>query len=278
LKITAFAWVILLLCVYLSQNWIVFAGFGLVVAGFVYVNLPVILYHQLIEAHTWAENKKVRFWANATKLFNLVSFFKIPPIEIDFRLSCAEAREGNLPNALLRMNKYRGDEKVSKRIFGVYYTSIYWHAKEFDKVLEEREKSLREGNSYPEEMLDYAMCLTRRHKRTREAREVLEKVFDKEMNYLALMIIPYCQGVIEVEEGNFSQAEFYLQQAANEVEPFRKNSHLVGLISEIKAFLSITLASRGEKDEALKLFHQARPYLFAHQETELLRRCEEAVK
>jgi hypothetical protein len=54
--------------------------------------------------------------------------------------------------------------------------------------------------------------------------------------------------------------------------PF-KNAALVGPMSELNAFLSIVLRTKGETDEADRLFSEAKPFLVAHCETELLARC-----
>lgn len=277
LKVTFFIWIILLYRVYTDHNLNSFLWLGGAVSVILYFSLPTIIFNRLHEAHCWAENGKVRFWANAAKYFNVVAFVKIPVSRIDYYFACADAREGNLNAALAKIAKYETDAKVSKRIFYSYLNGVYASAKNFDKILQIQEKSLREGNVFTEEMLDYATVLTRRHRKTTQAREVLERVLDTELTAMARLFVPFCQGIIEVEDGNFLQAEFYLEQARKQIEPFRKNSYLVGLRSEVKAFLAITLGMRGEKEEAAKLFQEAKPYLQANKETELLRRCEEAV-
>lgn len=264
-------------CIFTSPGLITFIWLGGITLAILYLSFPVIMFDKLYAAHSWGKNSKVRFWANTAKFFNNITINKIPSCELDVFLSCADAREGNIDIAVMRMMKYQNDPKVSKRIFNNCLVRIYGSAKDFDKVLGIRENSLREGNIYTEELLDYALCLARRHKQTIPARETLQKVFDQELTLLANLFIPYCQGVIEVEDGNFPQAEFYLQQASNKIAPFEKNSHLVGLRSEIKAFLAITLGRLGEKDKAVQLLKEARPYLAAHSEQELLLECENSI-
>lgn len=277
LKFTWFWWAVILYLLYVNQDlrtvlW--FAGSVLVIG---YLALPSVIFNRLHEAHCWDRNKLVRFWARVAKLYNPVSFLKIPELEIDIHLACADAREGNAENGLRRIAKYRTDPKVSERLYRLGVIRIYGNARDFDKVLQLLESSLNGGNVFTEELLDYAVCLARRHKQTSRARGVLERVFETELTALANLFVGYCQGVIEVEDGNFSQAEFYLKQVSKQLEPFRQNTFMVGLKSEVKAFLAVALAGSGEKDEAQKLFAEAKPYLIAIRENELLRRGEEAV-
>lgn len=242
-----------------------------------YLSVPRIIINYLHQAHCWDKNKQVRFWSYLGKIFNPISYVKIPDFEIDGYISCVDAREGKIEAALERLMKYQNDPKISKRMFDLKLVRIYGNARDFDKVRSLFENFLTEGNIYTEELVDYAICLARRHKQTSQAREALERVFECEFTVLGNLFIPYCQGIIEVEDGNFSQAEFYLKRASKELEPFKKNTYLVGLKYEVKAFLAMALGKCGEKVEAERLFREAKPYLVAVKENELIRRCEEAL-
>ncbi|MBS1795168.1 MAG: hypothetical protein JSS81_15020 [Acidobacteria bacterium] len=276
-KATWFVWALLFYFVYAGRDaaslWLL-GGWTLLTAYFM---LPGRIFHFLHSAHQWNRNGAVRFWARVAKAFNYISFVKIPALEIDLNLACADAREGDLAGALRRIAHYEHDPRVAPRLYKLGLVRIYNNARRFDEVARLYERAFDEGSDYTEERLDYALCLARRHRRPHRAKAALEKVFDKPLTALAAPFVPFCQGVIEVEDGNYSQAEFYLKQASKELEPYRRNSHLVGLRSEVQAFLALTLGRRGEKDEAARLFAEARPYLAAIDETELIRRCEEAI-
>lgn len=277
LKVTWVFWALIIGAFLFVQNTTTFLLLTASVVLTVYISLPVIIFNRLFEAHGWDRNRQVRLLANIAKWFNYISYGKIPLSEIDTYLSCADAREGKIDQALRRMTKYQNDSKVSKRLYNSSLIRIYGNARDFDKVLELLEDSLNEGNNYNEKLLDYAICLARRYKQTTRARSVLERLFEAELSAMGNLFIPYCQGVIEVEDGNYSQAEFYLRQASKQLEPFRKNTYLIGLKSEVKAFLAMTLGRQGEKDEAERLLEEAKPYLAAVNERELLQRCEDAV-
>jgi hypothetical protein len=277
LKATAIFWIPMLMWAIYSQKSLPI--FALTIFGgiLLYCIMPALIYHQFITNHFWANSKQVRFWGSVAKLFNLISINKLPEFELDAKLACADAREENLNEGLRRIAKYQNNPKVSKRLLNVSIAGVYTAAKKYDEVLSVRENSLREGNIFPEELIDYAVTLAAHHKKTSQAREVINRVMDMELNVLGKVFLPYCQGIIETEDGNLPKAEFYLRDALNQLKPFEKNSHLDGLRCLVKSFLSISLGNQGDKQEAEQLFREAKPFLIAQKETELLQRCEEAV-
>ncbi len=243
----------------------------------IYISIPSLIYQLFITAHFWADSSKVKIWGKTAKVFNRISINKIPEFEIDKGIACAEAREGNINAGLMRMAKYQNDPKVSKRLMNNSFVSIYSAAKNYDEVLKVQEISLREGNIFAEELIDYAVNLTLHHKKTSQAREVINRVFDMELNFLGNIYMPFCQGLVELEEGNTANAEFYLREASKRLKPFDKNTNFVGIRSIVKTILAISLGKRGDREESRKLFQEAKPYLVAHNEDELLQRCEEAI-
>ena len=273
-KYTFFWWLILLYNVLTDFSFFTFAWLGGSILVIAYFVLPTIIFNRLYEAHCWNKNKEVRFWSNTGRWFNKIAVVKIPYLELDTHLGCADAREGRVKTAVERIVKYKNDSKVSERLYKMALIRIYGNARDFDKVLCLYEDSFAQGDYNFEELLDYAICLARRHKQTSRARNVLEKFFEYETTVLTKLFALYCQGVIEIEDKNFLQAEFYLQRAVKELEPFSKNSYLVGLRSEVKAFLALALFNNGQTDNAKKLYDEAKPYLIAVNENDLLQRCE----
>lgn len=276
-KMTWLFWSIAVGCLLYAPNAITWMIVGFCVFTTAYLMLPVIISTRLHEAHCWHKNALVRFWGSAAKLLNPVSITKIPDFEIDSYLANADARDGNLKAALQRMAKYENDSTISRRLLYIKTVRIYANARDYEKAQALLEKSLNEGNVYEEELIDYAIGLARYLRQPARAKDVLQKVFESELTVAANLFLPYCQGVIEFEDGNYSQAEFYLKQACRRLEPFRKNSFLIGLKSEVKAFLALALGRQGETDEAQRLFEEAKPYLISVRENELLQRCEEAL-
>jgi hypothetical protein len=277
LKVTAFYWIPMLVWAIYSKD--VFPLIALIVFGVIMFHfiIPSIIFHVFINAHFWANNRKVRLWGRIAKLFNYVTWNGIPQFVIDEKLACADAREGSLNAGLLRLAKYENDSRVSKRIFKSSLITINLAAKNYDEVLKIRVNYLREGNIFHEDLIDYAVGMALHHKRTSEARDAINRALDMETTLLGQIYTSFCQGLIEVEDGNFANAEFYLQQSSKHLEPYRKNSDIVGIKYLVKIFLAITLGKQGDKEKSRILFQEAKPYLIAHKESELLQRCEEAV-
>lgn len=277
LKKSWFSWLIIIGGAIYVPNLVSIGLLVLSCVAMIYVSLPSILHKQSQLEYFKQNNSKARFWLNFLSWFNIIGFHKIPQFHIDSSLAGLDAREGNLTNALQRISKYQNDPKVSKRMFNNAFISTYGQARNYDEMLNSLENTLHEGNVYPEEMLDYAICLANRHKQTSLARKVLDKVYDLEMTAILKPFLPFCQGVIELEDGNISQAEFYLKIAANDMKPYEKNDLLIGSRIQLKAFLSIVLAKTGQREEAAKLFQESKWYLEAAQEEELLQKCEAAL-
>ncbi|MFT3744374.1 MAG: hypothetical protein QM785_08760 [Pyrinomonadaceae bacterium] len=248
-----------------------------IAALFVYLAVPTSLFKWLFDAHAWNKNGSVRLLATAIKAFNKISLNKVPESEVDTYIACADAREGKLDAAIARIEKHRSDPRVSERIFRTMQTRVFYNARLYDEVLKLNEAGVKEGTGGTEEMIDYAICLARRHKRTAEARETLQAVAERELTPLGNLFVPYCKAVIEVEEDNPVQASFYLDRVAKELEPFKHNSRLVGLRGEINAFKVIVLGKLGRKPEAARIFEESKDYLSAVNDSEMLERCAEAI-
>ena len=273
LKISGIFWIALIVWVIYSGSTLSFLTIGLFAGLFVYFFLPTALYHKLVLAVFMARKREARIWIMAARSFNLISIVKIPGSDLDYRAACVDAQQGNLNSALQRIANYRNHPKVTSRMYYTYLYTIHGYAKRYDEVLRYQAASIKEGNEYPEELLDHALTLAWRGSDTEKAREFVQRALEKEMSVMASLFVPLAQGVIEVMEGNLERAEFYLTDAKRRYEPFRKNDYLNPSRSALNAFLSIALRARGEFDEANRLLDEARPYLIAHQETELLARC-----
>lgn len=272
LKLTAILWTPLLIWMVWSRSAFSLTAVGIFAALFLYISLPTALYTLAANSVFMGKRTQACFWIAVIRGFNLISFLKIPKSELDMRRACLDAQAGNVELALSRVAKYARDPKVSRRVYYSYLCILYGWAKQYDEAAKYQAESIREGNDFPEELLDHALTLAYRKGETAKAREFVERALDKEASVLISAFIPLTQGIIEVQDGNIERAEFYLREAHRRMAPFGRNSFLVGSRSLLNAFLSIVLKAKGEMDEAARLFEAARPYLEAHRETELLAR------
>jgi hypothetical protein len=89
--------------------------------------------------------------------------------------------------------------------------------------------------------------------------------------------VSFCEGVIELEDGNLQKAEFDLLRALKKINPYEKTGLFTGVISELKTYLTLVYGEIGERDKAIALLREVKPYLVANKEDELLERCEKAL-
>lgn len=275
-KILWVYWLIIIGTTVFVPNYFTFGLLAFSLVMFFLITVPVIISNKMFAAYFSHENAKAKFWFKVFRVINVVNPGKLPQFLIDAYIAKIEAREGKT-QGLQQIFKYQNHPKVSKRMFNCQITSFYESSRQYDEMLKSLENSLQEGNVFQEEMLDYSYCLIRRHQKTNLARQVLDKLYDFELTVMNRPLLPLCKGVLELEEGNLSQAEFYLKRAAEELKPLEKNEYLVGVKSELKAFLALVLAKTGRKEEAAKLFNESKKYLEAAKERDLLERCEQSL-
>jgi tetratricopeptide (TPR) repeat protein len=260
-----------------KSYWLSLTFFGAFILYFVFLNLPSVFYKMLIDAYEWARWDEVRYWVKIINWYNKISPLAVPAYELDSRLACADAAEGDLENGLRRMKKYENHPKVSRFLYYAKLAIIYEKAKRHDKKLEYQELTVREYPDRTDGYIDYAFTLARDFRDTSKAREVLETISEKEITFMALPFVSFCQGIIEFEDGNLQKAEFDLLRALEKAKPFERAMLFTGVMSELKAYLSLLYGKIGEKDKALDFLQEAKPYLLANKEDELLERCEKAL-
>ena len=257
--------------------WLSLTALTVFTLYFVFVTLPGVFFRKLTEASDWARWDEVRSWVKVIAWYNKISPLRVPAYELDSRLAYADAAEGDLESGLRRMKKYENHAKVSSYLYYAKLAMIYEKAKRPDKKLEYQELAVREYPDRAEAYLDCAFTLARYFKNTAKAREFLDEVAEREITFIAQPFVSFCQGIIELEDGNLQKAEFDLLRALEKSKPFEKAILFTGVISELKAYLSLLYGKTGERDKALVFLQEAKPYLVANKEDELLERCEEAV-
>jgi hypothetical protein len=78
-------------------------------------------------------------------------------------------------------------------------------------------------------------------------------------------------------EGDYASARHELEASFKIVEENRNRPFRDGHLNVLKGYLCCVLARQGDLTEAKKYFMQARKYLVATNETELLEECEKAI-
>lgn len=251
-----------------------FAGSFAVV---VYFSAPLFIYDRIMNAHLWGRNESARFWIGLAKKFNELTVVKIPDFELDVLLACAAAREKGTAAGIAVINHWLPAPHITKRLKDVAFVRIYDNARDYEAMAAKLRELCSEDDAPSEFVVDYAVCNALRLRRPEEARLALERIADSPMTKMAEMIVSYCSGLVEVEEGNYDRGEHQIRNALNYDREFRNNTFLDGFRVMMKASLAHVLARRGNMEEARKLFEEARPLLEAGRESEMIAQCESVI-
>jgi tetratricopeptide (TPR) repeat protein len=256
-------------------GWVDLTGFAfstLFVLYFFWTTLPSIAYDKLLEASVWYRWNDLRRWVGVIRVLKKVMLAPIPDFELDFRLASALAAEGNLAQALDLVKKYE-EHSVGKFQYYSRLATLYSTARDYDRMLEFQRKSAEHGAGKPEEQLDIALTLLRRHRQPEPAAKILLEIDPSTCSDLVGIYHLYCLGLLAVETNDWPTAEETLRQSIEAAQPYATNVLFVGLLQEIRAYLCIAQAHLEKKTEAAALLRKITPLLKARQEHELLERC-----
>lgn len=255
---------------YLNGNGIPYRWLAGFLVFDIYMLLPVILFDRVYQAYSWNRWSALRLWLKFARAFNFVSFNRIPAFEMDVYEASMEAKEKGVDTGIQRIARWRNHRKVTPQIFELGMFRIYNNARDFVASARILDTLCRQAGASTEMYVDYAVCLAWRHKRTRDARLVMEQAEKMPRSFMTDLAMPWAWGVIEFEDGNYDLAEFHLRQASKHQEEFRHNTMLEGVRSVVAGFLGVTLAKQGKTDEAQTIFEPARPFLTAVGESQLV--------
>jgi transposase len=125
--------------------------------------------------------------------------------------------------------------------------------------------------------LDQANRLLRYKKDTVKAKEILAKIEKDTLTEIAKLGYLRCQGILDYIEGDYASARQELEGFLKIMEHKRNWPFRDGHISVAKGYLCCVLSKQGDLTAAKRSFEQAREYLIATRETELLEECKKAV-
>jgi tetratricopeptide (TPR) repeat protein len=153
---------------------------------------------------------------------------------------------------------------------------IYDTAKQHDKALEINLQVIQERPS-SSMYLDLANRYVRYKKDPVHAREALASADKEPIPEIAKPFSLRCRGILALLEGELPAAQQNLEAAIQIMERTRHVPFRDGHISVAKAYLCCVLAKQGQLEAARKSYDEARPYLEATGESELIAECEQAL-
>lgn len=261
-------------------SWLDWAGFAatpLYLAYFIFLSIPMVVFQRLLESAAWCDWKQVYrsvAWARRLRAFGIRV---IPESELDFREAYAMAAEGRTEQALQLLEKYRGHPDMAEYLFLSRVSSVYEYAGNYKKMIALLEESAAKGPGGASEWIDLAVARVRRGRDLAGAKEALARTEDKEIAALPGAALAICKGIIASEEREDARACELLTEGVGKLDAYAGNPLVQVIVAEAKAYLAISQARCGEREEANKTFSAVGALLAARKETDLLARCTAAL-
>jgi tetratricopeptide (TPR) repeat protein len=237
------------------------------------VGLPSIYYRRLHKAADWYRWTEVLSLVDTLDQIGKFHFIKLPPAELARFRAKALAGSGRLSEALAEYACFENQPGCPTWLYLAMVAGIYDTAKQHDKAVEFTLKSIRE-NPRPTIYIDLANRYARYQKNPSKAREALAEAEKSPLVDLALPFQHRCRGIVAFLEGDDSTARLELETSLRILQkapnlPFRD-----GTISVTKAYLCRVLSRQGDQVAARKYLAEAKAYLVATGEDELLEACQ----
>ncbi|MCE5339930.1 MAG: hypothetical protein LLF92_02205 [Planctomycetaceae bacterium] len=154
---------------------------------------------------------------------------------------------------------------------------IYDIAKEYEKGLELTWQSLSEKQT-PTIYIDLIDRLLRRKSDAVKVREIIGQIDESSMMDVMKPFYIRCRGILAYLEGDYNLANDELHKSLITFEKIQNSPLIEGETNITKAYYCCVLAKSGNLTEAKKYFAQAKNYLIAAGESNLMNECVNAMK
>jgi tetratricopeptide (TPR) repeat protein len=236
------------------------------------VSLPSIYYHKLIAAADWNRWNEVLSLVAALKAIGRLSFIKVPAAELARHRAKAIAALGRVEEALAEYQQYEGRPDCPPWLHKLFVASIYVTLKQYDKAIELNRAVIAENN-LPIAWADLAYRYARYKRDPVKAREAMNEALKSPTPDAVKPNRHRCEGVIAYLNGDYARARQELETAIQMVEQTKWRPYRDGHLAIARGYLCCVLAQQGNIADAKTCLSQAKPYLIATQESELLEEC-----
>jgi tetratricopeptide (TPR) repeat protein len=240
------------------------------------VSLPLVYYQKLIKASDWYRWDEVLSLIETLRAVRKFSITGVPETELIRNRAKALAGKGHLSEALAEYKQCEGRPDCPGWLYKLFVASLYTTAKQYDKAIEYNLLSIQDKPT-PTAWADLANRYARHKRDPRKAREAMAEADKSPMPDVAQAFRVRCRGVVAYLEGDYSAARRDLEDAIGMVEKVKNRPFRDGHLSVARAYLACVLARLGELPAAKKCFAQAKEYLVATGEDELLAECQQIV-
>lgn len=263
------------------QHWVSVALLivGLIawLAFLVCVSTTSVYYNKLIQASDWCRWDEVLSLIETLKRVGKFSLVKVPATELTRNRAKALAGQGHLQEALIEYRQCEGRPDCPTWLYKLFVASLYVIAKQHDKAIEYNLASIAE-KSTPTAWIDLANRYARYKRDPVKAREAMAEADKSPIPDVAKPFRTRCLGIIAYLEGDLDAAKRDLETAIDLVEQAKSRPFRDGHLSVGRAYLACVLAKQGDLPSAKKCFEQAKAYLLATDEDQLLAECRTVLK
>jgi len=253
-------------------------GVGLLAwLGFLLTNgLPSIYFRKLTKALDWNRWKEVSELVERLELLNRFHFNKISAFFLARSRAKVLAAQGRLPEGVAMFALWENKPGCPRWMHQMLMAGIYDTAKQYDQAVECMCKSIAEKPTAIA-WLSLAERYAIYKKDAVQARAALVEAEKITMTGIEEACHLRCRGIVAWLEGDCRSARNELEASLAMMEKFRHVPSRDGVINVAKAYLCCVLAGLGDLAGAKKCFAEAREYLVATEETELLKECRKAI-
>jgi tetratricopeptide (TPR) repeat protein len=236
------------------------------------VSLPSIYYQKLIKASDWSRWEEVLSLVATLKAVGKFSIVKVPATELIRNRAKAFAGQGRIEEALAEFKQCEGRPDCPTWLYKLFVGSLYTTAKQYDKAIEYSLLSIAEKPT-PTAWSDLANRYARYQRDTVKAREAMAEADKSPVPEVSKPFRIRCLGIVSYLAGDYGAARRHLETAIEMVDKAKNRPFRDGHLSIARGYLSCVLAKQGDLPAAKTCFAQAKPYLVATKENELLAEC-----
>jgi tetratricopeptide (TPR) repeat protein len=242
-----------------------------------WLTLPGILYAKLNQAKDWHRWNEVLNFVRKLEFISQNNIVKIPPLELARCRAQAFTGLGRLSEGLALMQMHEHAPGLPSWLYKAHLAGLYDLARQHEKATEYTRAALQETPT-PALYLDLANRLLRYQKDTAGGRSALAEAEKGTLTDIAEPFRRRVRGILAYLEGNYDSARLELEAALRMLQKTPHQPFRDGNIAVLKAYLCCVLAKLGDLDGARKCFSDAKEYLVATGEKELLEECKSALK
>ncbi len=234
-----------------------------------FLSIPSVYYNKLHRAVDWSRWDEVLAIVKLLEVNNEFNFIKVPTVELVRNRAKALAGLGRVEEGLAEYKKCEGQPGCPGWLYKAFVAGIYDTAKQYDKAIEYTVMSLEEKKN-PSMYPDLAYRLARFKRDAVNARKAVNEAEKAVLSEIAKPFLLRSRGWVCYLEKNYAEARKAFEEAIEYMERTRNQPFRDGSISVAKAHLACVLAKQGEFDLAKKNFAEAKKYLIAADEKDLL--------